>query len=104
MGVHLLIHVTNNPTYRGCDPRSAVGPRLVAWRYMAGSRPSGARKSTQSVLDAYCIIQALFKDHETVVDALHADLMEHAIQALSAERTYTEEERQGYSSFSMTAL
>ena len=61
---------------------------------MAGSRPSGAREGTQSVLDAYRIIQALFKDHETVVDALHADLMEHAIQALSAERTYTEEERQ----------
>ena len=61
---------------------------------MAGSRASGRRKSTQSVLDAYCAVQTLFRDHESVVDALHADLMEHAMQALSAERTYTEEERQ----------
>lgn len=95
VGVHLLIHVTNNPTYRGCDPRGGVGGRrLVAWRNMAGSRASGRRKSTQSVLDAYCAVQTLFRDHESVVDALHADLMEHAMQALSAERTYTEEERQ----------
>ena len=61
---------------------------------MAGSRASGRRKSTQSVLHAYCAVQTLFRDHESVVDALHADLMEHAMQALSAERTYTEEERQ----------
>lgn len=61
---------------------------------MPGSRPSGAHKSTESVLAAYRVIQSLFKDHEKVVDTLHADLMEHAFQALSAEHTYTDEERQ----------
>lgn len=66
---------------------------------MAVSRPSGAHKSTESVFAAYRVVQHLFKDHEQDVNALHADLMEHAFEALSAEHSYTDEERQRVQEF-----